>query len=57
MAVRIFDVETWKKIGQPDLGSKMFYFNMETGKKVYGIVSEIRYGHKKGIKIKIKSFK
>jgi hypothetical protein len=57
MAVRIFDVETWKKLGQPDLNSKMYYINKSTGKKVWGLVSEIQYGHKKGIRLKITPFK
>lgn len=57
MAVRIFNTETWHKIGRPDLGSKMFYINGETGKKVWGSVTEINYGHKKGIRLKIKPFK
>jgi len=57
MAVRIFDSKTWRKIGQPDLGSKMFYINGETGKKVWGRVTEVNFGHKKGVKLKIKPFK
>jgi len=57
MAVRIFDSETWSKIGQPDLGSKMFYINKSTNKKVWGSVTEVNFGHKKGIKLKIKPFK
>jgi len=57
MAVRIFDSETWRKIGQPDLGSKMFYINKSTGKRVWGKVESVQFGHKKGIKLKIKPFK
>jgi ribosomal protein L35AE/L33A len=57
MAVRIFDVETWRKLGQPGLNSKMYYINKSTGKKVWGLVSEIQHGHKKGVKLKIKPFK
>jgi hypothetical protein len=57
MAVRIFNAETWRKIGQPDLGSKMFYINGVTGKKVWGSVTEVDFGHKKGVKLKIKPFK
>jgi hypothetical protein len=57
MAVRIFSSETWRKIGKPDLGSKMFYINWETKKKVYGSVTDITFGHKKGVKITIKKFK
>jgi ribosomal protein L35AE/L33A len=56
MAVRIFDSETWRKIGQPDLGSKMFYIDKSTGKKVWGSVTEVQFGHKKGVKLKIKKF-
>jgi hypothetical protein len=52
MAVRIFDTETWRELGQPDLNSKMYYINGKTGKKVWGIVTEIHYGHKKGIQLK-----
>lgn len=57
MAKRIFSAEIWKKIGQPDLGSKMFYFNGQTGKKVWGEVTEIDYGHKRGVALKIKPYK
>jgi hypothetical protein len=57
MATKVFDTETWIKLGKPDLNSKMYYINKSTGKKVWGFVSEIDYGHKKGIKLKIKSFK
>jgi ribosomal protein L35AE/L33A len=56
MAVRIFDSETWRKIGQPDLGSKMFYIDKSTGKKVWGSVTEVQFGYKKGVKLKIKKF-
>ncbi len=54
MAKRIFDSETWRKIGQPDLGSKMYF--IENGKKVWGEVISVNYGHKKGIELKIKRF-
>lgn len=57
MAKRIFDSKTYAKIGRPDLGSKMFYIDKATSKKVYGFVSEINLGHKKGVMIKIKPFK
>ena len=57
MAKRIFDNATWIKIGQPDLGSKMFYINQRTGKKVWGQVVEVNYGHKRAIELKIKPFK
>lgn len=55
MAKRVFDSTTWIKIGQPDIGSRMFYINRKTGKKVWGVVTEINYGHKKGIELKIKT--
>lgn len=57
MAVRIYDANTWRKIGQPDLGSKMFYINRKTNKKIWGEVTSIQHGHKKGIKLTIKPFK
>jgi hypothetical protein len=56
MAVRIFSAENWRKIGKPDLGSKMFYINGKTKKKVYGSVTEINFGHKRGVKIIIKKY-
>lgn len=57
MAVRFFNSDTWIKIGQPDLGSKMFYIDKETGKKIYGRVTGVDFGHKKGVKLKIKPYK
>ncbi len=57
MARRIFNTETWVKIGQPDLGSKMFYTNRKTGQKIWGVVTEINHGHKKGVALKIKPYK
>jgi len=57
MARRIFNTETWRKIGQPDLNSKMFYWNKETGKKIFGFVTAINYGHKRGVEITIKALK
>lgn len=54
MAIRVFNSETWRKIGQPDVGSKMFYINQKTGKKVYGTVVMVNFGHKKGVQLKIK---
>jgi hypothetical protein len=53
--IRVFDAPTWRKIGQPDLGSKMYY--ILNGKKIWGVVTSIDYGHKKGVKLKIKPFK
>lgn len=49
---RFFDTETWKNIGQPDIGSRMF-FTLKNNKKVFGTVNSIDYGSKKGIKISI----
>lgn len=47
----VFDANTWKKIGQPDIGCKMF---LKRGKKkIWGIVESINYGHKKGVEISI----
>lgn len=54
MKKKVFDVETWRKIGRPDIGSKMFYIN-GFGKKVYGTVVEINYNHKHGVELIIKS--
>ena len=56
MPIRIFDAETWRKIGQPDLGSKMFYIDGKTKKKVWGHVIMSNFGHKKGIELKIKKY-
>jgi hypothetical protein len=55
MAKRIFDTETWIKLGQPDLNSKMYY--IVNGKKVWGQVIAINYGHKKGVELTIRRFK
>ncbi len=55
MPKKIFDTETWKKLGHPDLGSKMYF--VEKGKKIWGEVVSIHYGHKKGVELKIKRFK
>ena len=54
MAKRVFNIETWSKIGKPDIGSTMFYINKETGKKVWGTVVESNFGHQNGIELKIK---
>jgi membrane protease subunit (stomatin/prohibitin family) len=56
MATRIFDAETWRKLGQPDLNSKMYYINKSTGKKVWGTVIAVNYGHKRGVQLRIKPF-
>lgn len=55
MARRIFSSETWRKLGQPDVGSKMYYFR--DGKKVWGEVVMSNFGHKKGVELKIKPLK
>lgn len=52
---RTFNTETWIKIGQPDLGSKIFF--KIKGKKIYGKVNFIQFGYKKGIRIGIEKFK
>ena len=57
MAVRIFDNETWIKIGSPALGSRMFYFDKTTKEKVWGFIAKVYYNHKRGVKIKIKPYK
>ena len=57
MAVRYFDYKTYEKIGRPDLNSKIFYINKETNEKVYGYVSQVEYGNKRGVKLKIKPYK
>jgi hypothetical protein len=46
-----FDADTWIKMGQPDLNSRIF---IKRGKKKYfGRVHTISYGTKKGIEIRI----
>lgn len=57
MAKRYFDTETWRKIGQPDLNSRMFYINGKTGEKVWGQVTSVNFGTSKGIELVIKPFK
>jgi hypothetical protein len=47
MAVRIFDVETWRKLRQPDLNSKMYYINKSTGKKFAVLLVKYNMGIKK----------
>jgi ribosomal protein L35AE/L33A len=54
MATRIFDSKTWRDIGQPDLGSRMFFKDRKTGKKIWGTVVSVEFGHKLGVKLKIK---
>jgi len=57
MAKRVFNSETYEKIGSPTLGAKMFYINGKTKNKVWGKVVEINYGHKRGVELKIKPYK
>lgn len=54
MAIRIFDSKTWRQIGQPDLGSRMYYIDKKTKKRIYGTITSIQFGHKKGVKMTIK---
>jgi hypothetical protein len=56
MAVKIFDADTWLKLCRPDLNSKLYY-RKKSGEKVWGIVTSINYGHKKGIQLTITPFK
>ena len=60
MAKRYFDSETYQKLGQPDLGSKMYF--MRSGKKVWGSVVSVRFTgekskHKGEIELGIAPFK
>ena len=56
MATRTFDLETYKKLGMPDIGRRMFYVHGITGKKVYGNVTMLKYV-KKGVELTIKKDK
>jgi hypothetical protein len=57
MAKRVLSNDLWHKLGQPDLNHKMYYIHGVTKKRVYGIITEIDYGHKKGVAVTIKPFK
>lgn len=46
MLKRYFDSETYQKIGQPNLGHKIYF--MRGGKKIWGILSLINYTSEKG---------
>lgn len=46
MIKRYFDSETYRKIGSPDLGSKMFL--PRGGKRIYGKVSLLKFTSEKG---------
>ena len=48
MIKRKFTSELYNKLGQPDLGTKMYF--MKAGKKVWGIVSLVSFGGFKGAK-------
>ena len=52
MAKRIFDSATWRKIGQPDLNSRMYF--IKDGKRVWGNVTSIAFT-RKGIELQIKT--
>jgi hypothetical protein len=60
MAKRYFDSETYNKLGQPDLGSKMYI--IQNGKKVWGKVVSVHFTgekskHKGKIELGIAPFK
>jgi hypothetical protein len=60
MAKRYFDSETYNKLGQPDLGSRMYI--MQNGNKVWGRVVSVNFTgdkskHKGKIELKIAPFK
>jgi hypothetical protein len=54
MANKVFTVEVWRKIGQPDLNSRMYYNHPITKLKTWGKVISIDYSYKGKIKLKIK---
>jgi len=59
-AKRYFDSETYNKLGQPDLGAKMYF--IRNGKKVWGTVSLVHFTgekskHKGKIELGISPFK
>ena len=56
MAKRVFTPEIWRKIGQPDLNSKMFFI-AQNGKKIWGRVTMVNFGHRKGIELNITPFR
>ena len=60
MIKRYFDNETYTKLGQPDLGCKMFA--IKSGKKIWGTIASIKYmgnksKHKGKIELGISPFK
>jgi len=48
MIKRKFDTNTYKKLGQPDLGSNMYF--IKSGKKVWGKVCLLSFSGFKGAK-------
>jgi hypothetical protein len=46
----------WNKMGNPDIGATIYYFNHKTKTKHYGKIEDIHYG-RKGIKIGLRLFK
>lgn len=60
MAKRYFDSEAYNKLGQPDLGAKMYF--MQNRKKIWGQVVSVRFTgekskHKGKIELGIAPFK
>lgn len=59
MTKRYYDSETYRKIGSPDLGCKMYI--VRAGKKIYGTVQSLNFTgvksrHKGKIEIGLKLF-
>ena len=59
MTKRYFDSETYRKIGSPDLGCKMYI--IRAGKKIYGTVQSLHFTgiksrHKGKIEIGLKLY-
>ena len=56
MLKRLFDSDTYRKLGCPDLNSVMYF--TQKGKKVYGkIISVSFHGHKGKIQLGLEPFK
>jgi hypothetical protein len=53
----IFTNEAWIKMGQPDLGSKIYLRDKKTSEKVYYDVVMVDFGNRKGIKMNLKKLK
>lgn len=45
--------ELWNKLGNPDIGSFLYYYDKRMGKRMYGYVEDIQYC-RKGIKLGIR---